>query len=732
MNDQENSLIRRTSIMANESLPSLLKRLAELNCYNPYGMFTQLIKERSCNKDKIEFPYQAETYREIAELTGIPILEIYTSSAHYFAEVLTPPDSAINYLNINEHTFLLLSQAYAAKQLRPLYASQFCPKCLNKSAYHRLIWAPIAVSACLEHNCLLINHCPTCQSNVTIQSIVEAQCSNCSADLSLAESTTLYDDEWGLFSQHLIQTWLIQEALPISVDTLLPTETSRILYRVVDGLQWATRMLVGTDWSYQHYVKSNPLDPKQHQKDMMRNITPQESYHLYATACKGIIRWPHGLWDFLRAYRAHMRAIRSTNGGPKADLGNLYTQWIQEYWQHPAFEFVHNAFKDFFIRTYSLSSAVIRTDFCRKNAEIVEEILYVSVAKAARLLEVTPKTVNLLLQKGELTCRADQASKQRYRFLNREEVLILRDKWNEAVGCAEAARYLGITKKMLLDLVEVGLLAAEKSPTEGGYPRWMFSKWSLVNCVQQISRYVEAFPEEGKRIVSLVDLIAASQSLSVIGMNAASVLARVAEGMLNAYYSTNRCLELRSLQFDYADIQQCINAIKLENGWMSREEVIQLLRVKDSTLARWVRSGVVPTTAIFGNAQYFNQEIITSFVTDYITTEEAAKILGVGKLAVQKWVRQGRLSQVCISGPYIDGHHAYLFNKDKLIQWRSERLTFSEAVQLLGISKATLHRWIIEDKIKPLNDMGGKQRWFSRKAIFVVYQKLSKQVAKKI
>ncbi len=716
MNDQENTLIRRTSIMENESLPSLLRRLADLNCYAPYSVLTQLIKERSHSKDKVEFPRQAVTYQEIAELTCIPISEIYTSSAHCFAEVLTPPDSAINCLNVNEHAFPLLSQSYAAKQLRPLYASQFCPKCLNESAYHRAIWMPIAVSACLQHGCLLVAHCPICQSNVTIQNIVEAQCSKCSANLSLAESVVLYDDKWGMFSQCLIQTWLMREALPGSMGTLIPTETPRVLYRVVDGLQWATRMLVRTDWSYLHYVKSKHPDTEQHQKNETRNITPQESYSLYATACKGIIRWPHGLWDFLQAYRTHMGAIKPASGGPKADLGNLYSQWIQEYWQHPAFEFVHNAFRDFFIRTYSLSSAVMRTDLCRKSAEIAEEISYVSVAEAARLLGVTPRTVDSLLQAGELTCKVDRAGKQKYRFLGREEVLALRDKWNEAVSRAEAAKYLGVTEKMVLDLVEIGLLAAQRSPADG-YPRWAFSKLSLVNCMEQILRHIETYLEENNRAISLLDLTAASRLLSVVGMDAAFILARVAAGKLHVYYPADRGVELGSLQFDYTDIQQCVNAVKSENGWMSRDELVQLLQVKDHTLARWVHTGLIPIAVICGNAQYFDQEIVRLFVTEHITTDKAAEILGIGNLAVQKWARQGRLSQVCVSGPHIDGHHSYLFHKEKLMQWRQERLTFGEAVKSLAVSNATLHRWIEEKRIEPLANMGGKQRWFLRQAV---------------
>jgi len=290
-------------------------------------------------------------------------------------------------------------------------------------------------------------------------------------------------------------------------------------------------------------------------------------------------------------------------------------------------------------------------------------------------------------------------------------VLDIRDKWNDEMNRVEAAKYLGITEKMILDLVKIGLLSAEKTPAEG-YPRWTFSKLSLVNCIEQILRYIEIYPEGDKKGASLIDLIAASRLLSTVGMNAASILARVAEGKLRTYYPATRVLELRLLQFDYIDIQQFINAVKSENEWMSREELLHLLQVKDHTLARWVHTGLIPIAMTCGNALYFDRETVRRFVTDHTTTDEAAKILGIGKLTVQKWARQGRLSQVCVSGPHIDGHHAYLFNKGQLMRWRKERLTFGEAVQLLGVSKATLHRWVAEGKIRSLNDMGGKQRWF--------------------
>ena len=171
------------------------------------------------------------------------------------------------------------------------------------------------------------------------------------------------------------------------------------------------------------------------------------------------------------------------------------------------------------------------------------------------------------------------------------------------------------------------------------------------------------------------------------------------------------------------DLQQYIEDMKSENGWIGREEARRLLGVKDGTLARWVKGGLLTPCATFAHVQYFQMSTICQFTADYIFSDEAAQILGIGKLAVQKWARTGRLAISCIGGPDIDGSHAYLFDKEKLLCWRSERMTFGEVSQLLEISGATLHRWVSERKIEPLEDMGGKQRWFSKDAALAMREK---------
>jgi excisionase family DNA binding protein len=680
MSAQQPMLLGRTPLQPDESLSSLLIRLDLLNYDDSPGILPRLIREgvggQPSLRDRVMFPRQAMMFQRIATFAGVNISEIYASSNHHFAEVLTSPEQTIELEEITGGTPApLLAHPLAAKQLRPAHAGQFCPACLREAAYHRLIWMPLAVSACLKHRCLLMNRCQRCGRAVSIQNIVETRCGRCRDHLAETELIPLENDA-GLPFQHVLQSWFMENITPDGLH-LLPQESPRVLYRVVDGLQWATRMLEGSDWPYLHHIDIGP--PLGQIKGQVA-LAPHAYYCLYATASRGIMNWPEGFYQFLDAYRSQTHQKKSSGGGPKADLGNLYTQWLQDYWKHPAFEFVHNAFEQYFIRSYSLSSAVARTNICQERPDVMECFPLVNIAEAARLLKTTPAMIDILLTTGRLSYRIQgQASKRQYRFVSRREVLELRSAWNESVNRAQAAEWLGVTERMVVDLVNSGLLSAERCPAEG-YPSWAFKPAALLQCLQSVSKHVEIRPHRNGDITdSGVNLVGAARLLFVIGLNAASILSSVAEGRLPSYQLAGQALNLGSLLFDRSDIEQYIHKIKSENDWVSREELTKILKVKDVTLTRWVRKGLISPTIIYGNAQYFSQDTVKKFIEDYISTDEAAEILGVGMLTVQKWARLGRLSGVCIGGPSIDGHHGYLFNKASLIQWRKERLPFGEA-----------------------------------------------------
>jgi len=245
--------------------------------------------------------------------------------------------------------------------------------------------------------------------------------------------------------------------------------------------------------------------------------------------------------------------------------------------------------------------------------------------------------------------------------------------------------------------------------------------------LDKIKKHTRTYTEFDVASVPTTSLASASRMLTKIGFNAASIIARVADGKLIAYHQSKSPFSCRNLLFERKDVNACVKAVLAEQGWMSRKAVTKYLKIKDGTLAKWVKAELLVPNVVHANTQYFDKATVEKFATGHITSEGAAELLGVGMLTVQRWARLGRLQAV--SGPGIDEHHDYLFNRENLLQWRDGRLSFGEDADILGVSPATLHRWAHEGKISPLDDMGGKQRWFSREAILGLRREIERKFA---
>src|SRR5258708_14967845 len=249
MGIKQPTLVVRTAILPGESLPSLFIRLARLNYYGTPDTLSQILREgvgeQVFLKDRVILPQRAETYQRLTNLTGIRIPDLYAASAHHFAPVLTPPGHPMKFLETeSDITRPLLAPALAAKQLRPAHAGQFCPLCLRDAAYHRLFWMPIAMSACLEHSCLLKDRCQHCNKSISIREIVEARCHQCRGALTEAEVIPLNDD-LGLLFQRIFQSWFMRNTTPSAANLLLSEQQPGVLYRVIHVLQLAPSMIPG-------------------------------------------------------------------------------------------------------------------------------------------------------------------------------------------------------------------------------------------------------------------------------------------------------------------------------------------------------------------------------------------------------------------------------------------------------------------------------------------------------
>jgi hypothetical protein len=378
MQNASQSLISRTSILQDESLMSLLIRLTTLNFYELPVFLRRIVSEHpntlSYFKDDIEFPLKSTTYEKLTSLTQLDANSLYKTTLHRFAAILTPPPYTIAYFRLPTGiTAPYFPKGYFYNQLRLQKAVQFCPNCLKEAAYYRLRWAPVAISVCLQHKCLLVDRCQVCNQAVSLQNVMKARCEQCQADLTRVRTVSIGDDELGLLAQKIIQSWLMEQVTPEFAMSQLPSEPIVVLYSFLKDLQYCiARLRVG---SFIHKLNEEPPSCVTQQRLDEHIPTPYESFRFYTTACKGLLNWPEGFYEFLFNYRnstvneyTSIENRRGTNkktglikGPLQSNLGDLYARCIRREWKYPEFKFVQEAFNSHIAEIMQKASRVSRS-----------------------------------------------------------------------------------------------------------------------------------------------------------------------------------------------------------------------------------------------------------------------------------------------------------------------------------------------------------------------------------
>lgn len=719
MSTSSKALLKRVPLLPDESLVSLLTRLTHLNFYpSPsllIGHIVDEINEPKLHNDRLDFPVRPETYEKLSSLTLLDSIALYKATPHHFAQVLASPPDSVQSLELTDGSIVpYFPPTYLPDQIRPLFAGQFCPACLKEGAYHRLTWMPTAVSACLRHKCLLIDRCYVCHEEVSISAIVGTHCKKCKADLTKAKIFSVENDQIGILSQQIIQSWLMQNATPLSATSLLPGQPPAILYRVIEGLQSSVKALETLKWPYLHRIDSKPHTFIPWNRRVNHTLSPFESYLLYTTAFKVLMNWPDGFFEFLHAYQYEKLGSHSWNGSLYSTFNHLYTHWLRKNWLYPEFNFVQNAFKHYFTGNYWIKSPEKKLALCNNDDELTDQITYVPLSEASYFLETTINMIELLLR-NELLTIFHRVNDDKY--VSMVEVLKLRRKWHDPVRLDETAELLGVTKQLVIKLVKIGLLSAELMSVDGS-PQWAFKKSAVLECLESISRHVQdssLLEADGK--IGYLNLSEALKKLSSVDMDVGCLLAEVTKGKLYAYHPLEQRFQLTSLLFKFTDIHAYQDLRKPKGNWLSREEVIALLRVKNVTFARWMTAGRITPVTNRGQSQFFDPSSVEKFNADYISIEEASRIVGVESHWVKRWARANWFSDICVSGPGIDGHDVYLFEKERLVQWRNERLTCEEAEKVLGVSSTLFQRWFDEKRVRHLEKMSNTHYWFSKQEI---------------
>ena len=552
MNGPPTPLLRRSPLLPGESLPSFLIRLAKLNYYDPPSIMEGLCLTYWNGRDQAARPLSVETFERMTVLTGTDPLALYAATVHRFAPILTSPNRPTESLKLSEDAVApCLVMTNLSQHLRPDSAAQFCPDCLQSAPYHRLAWMPVAVSACLKHQRVLIDQCPRCRDPLSIRAVVDARCGTCEADLRQARVIPIGQDTLGLLSQQAIQSWLMGEQ-PSGFHSTgpLPEQPPAVLYHFVDELRLSLKN-VQTGWKHMHKIVRGPRRLVFPGREARRLLSPDQSYRLFATAFKSLLNWPEGFYEFLRALGNHGGRRVPGEWHPDPDL--IHLQRLEKKWQHPNFQFIREAFEEYLVDRYAGAEHVVSPRWYRGRPARTERYLYATIAETAQLLHLSSEMVQRLAELGHLRLLEPQStSGQGGQFVRRTEVLALRRKWSEAIALYEAGWWVGFPVEITWDLAKAGVLVAERGLDGDDRSDCMISKQSIVDLWSAVIAEARVMTNP---LQQLIDLRTAAQMLDAVGLKTAYLIQRVATGELRAYRSMPVSPLLEALLFSQQEIK---------------------------------------------------------------------------------------------------------------------------------------------------------------------------------
>lgn len=704
-------LLCRSPLLPGESLPSLLIRLSVQNFYPSLTAVERLCLERLPQVDNVKRPTHMATYQALADLVQLEPYQLYLASVHSLAPTLTAPTTPAQGATLpTGEPVSLLNPFRQLRSIRPDAQAQFCPGCLQEEAYHHLAWSALAVTMCLRHECLLVSRCPQCQGKLNIRAIVQTRCEQCGSDLMATPPVSLRGDDWGVFTQQLLMAWLGLAPPPTSAwRETIPQQSPAVLYRLMEGLR-ASAMRADPHWTYLHSgmgLAGLPYHYRERKSLKTARFHPTNSYIWHATAVKGLINWPEGFYEFLRAYRR--RPSTPAKGKLNTDLGIIYHYWLPTHWNHPAFQFVQEAFDTFLLDEYARSFSLFRSERYKNNPVLVQRSKYIHQADAISLLGISFLPFKRLVDTGLLTCHQAEGQPAGSRpfpafFFERAEVLALRQRWQNQLSLEDTITWLGAQRETLLRMVEMGLLPANHSSTVNGLSIWLFKKEVLTDFLDRLDACTQLIePTSGTKFVTLTT---ATKMLNYYAFDAAQLIGRVLAGQLPAYRRAGDILKVQDVQFIESDVRSLAQQIRQENGWVERKEIVKQMRVSLRVVQRWIESGLLSPCAMVKNKMYFDPEAVEQFMTNYVFTTEAAEILRLNPYAVRSWAKRGRLNPV--SGPLVNDCHFYLFRREEVERLRPEnRVNAVQMAARLGISLSHfLQDRVKSGKIKPYSGPG--------------------------
>lgn len=312
-----------------------------------------------------------------------------------------------------------------------------CPRCLEKSGYCRALWDIRLVTTCPEHDCGLLDICPGCQKPITWARRNVAVC-DCGCD-------------WRTVKSMPADPKIVELAAVIHGASGFPVR------RKINREQWSwlrrAQLIDILDAAYIFGAYARSRD---------RSVTKLLSSHrstagiqtILTDAAEVLCDWPAGFHRFLD----RMRVTRSTEAktGIISEFGEFYSALHRRFAKR-RLGFLQKAFQDYLTRNWDGGYTKPQARWARPSGNTT----FVGRPEVARILGISPQTVDVLLREGELEGETRPMGMSRsFAVVTRSSLGDYQKRRSHIIESEKAAQLLGISRRTYRELVKAGIVKA--------------------------------------------------------------------------------------------------------------------------------------------------------------------------------------------------------------------------------------------------------------------------------
>jgi hypothetical protein len=588
-------LLRTPRPMPDENFLGYVLRISEINGYeNPQWLISKVVQKK----------FFSNYFKKSIDLS--PLATFFGVSVNALKALMYQPGSRGG---STSKVKLISCGGVMMRCLLRLAHSKICPACIRETGYIRWAWDLVPVTICPNHKIVLLDKCPNCRKPISWNRRELGAC-RCGCNW-LNISPPIVENHETLLSR------LIYQLCNLTIKTYEDSESINALSRL--NLEGVTSAIFAVASRYDRYGM--------HYKGSI--LTNSQIHQLLLKAYHVFDNWPNNFYEFLEHIRGQNPNIWTPRG-----IGREFKAFhraLHNELTSKQFDFMRDEYKHYLMNRWD--GGYFSTDFLNQK-QIVSEKWLISNQSICRT-----QRFHTSGRKTDIDATLNYFGKKK--LIEKSFLIILQRISTEAksrvlLSFMEVTERLGIGKKVLSDLIQLGCVRPKQGPGVDHRKSWKFDIESIKALLKDIEYRI--FDNDNVDTSKELSFQATTKRFSPLHFRARYFVQLIRNGEI-VPFGKARGAEKTGFAFSRKQIRDycAIESKDREERYLTLKTAAEILKVKEETVHFFVKRGLFQKIKQVGrkgrhNITKISFQSLNKFIATNVFVKDIVKVWKVAPI----------------------------------------------------------------------------------------------------